>query len=119
MITITNDGPLIASTDYWDTEHASAGLCYLSGNAGAWRLLVPEAAEGSLADMRTGRRARIEPSIVERGCVDIVFDDGSGSPFAVTLDRRQIDRALERGSRPLTVWTERGLQLTLTAEVKP
>lgn len=67
-------------TDYWDTEHANAGLCYLSGNAGTWRLLVPEAAEGSLAEMRTGTRATIEPSLHLPGrCWDVVFDDGSDS----------------------------------------
>ncbi len=31
-----------------------AGLCYLSGT---WRLLVPEAAESLLAEMRAGKRA--------------------------------------------------------------
>jgi len=44
MITIANDGPDIASTNYWATDHARAGIVYLSGNAGAWRLLMPPAA---------------------------------------------------------------------------
>ena len=55
---IRNAGADIAETDYWHTEHASVGLCYLSGNAGVWRLLVPEAAEGSLAEMRTSASTR-------------------------------------------------------------
>ena len=76
MIKISNNGPDIASTDYWTTEHALAGLCYLSGNAGALRLLVPKAAEGMLAEMRTGASVTIEKSIPEpRRCIDLVFED--------------------------------------------
>jgi hypothetical protein len=117
---IENDGPAIRATDYWQSEHASAGLCYLSGNAGHWRLLVPEAAEGLLAEMRTGRRATIEPSMVNERCWDIVFDDGSSSPYCLTIDKRQVDRAVETGRATLTVWTEAsGCVLTLPCECLP
>jgi hypothetical protein len=34
LIAIANDGPRIASTNYWTLPIAMAGLCYLSGNAG-------------------------------------------------------------------------------------
>lgn len=54
MIHIENQGAEIASTNYWDTPHAQRGFCYLSGNAGVWRLLVPEAQAALLAEMRTG-----------------------------------------------------------------
>jgi hypothetical protein len=119
MIEIVNDGASIVSTNYWATEHANRGLCYLSGNAGTWRLLVPEAAEGLLPEMRTGRRAIIEPSRHLPGRAwDIVFDDGTSSPFALAVDRRQIDRAIEPGSRRLTVWTERGQVIDLQCMVR-
>ena len=42
MIMIGNDGPLIARTNYFETELAKNGYFYLSWNAGAARLLVPE-----------------------------------------------------------------------------
>lgn len=113
MITITNAGPNITSTNYWDSEHANAGLCYLSGNAGTWRLLVPEAAEGLLAEMRTGRRATIEPSVQASGCWDVVFEDGSDTPFSIAIDKRQTDRAMQPGPCQLAVWTQRGKQLQL------
>lgn len=119
MISIANEGQDIVSTNYWETEHANAGLCYLSGNAGAWRLLVPEAAEHMLAEMRTGKRVSIEPSIIEPGCWDIVFEDGSDSPFALTLDKRQMDWAMGAASGfPFTVWTQRGKQLTFSASAR-
>lgn len=119
MIQIVNNGPAIVSTNYWGTEHASAGLCCLSGNAGVWRLLVPEAAEGLLAEMRTGTHASIEPSMHEPGrCWDVVFEDGSESPFSLALDKRQLDRALEPGRCRLTVWTQRGRVLDLPCTVR-
>ena len=92
MIEIANQGALIASTNYWQTEHANAGLCYLSGNAGAWRLLVPEAAQGLLAEMRTGLTASIEPSLHLTGNWDVVFEDGSDSPFSVSLSPGRLCR---------------------------
>lgn len=46
MITVQNDGPDIASTNYWESAHAARGLCYLSGNAGALRLLAPTVDRG-------------------------------------------------------------------------
>lgn len=124
---IENDGPAIRATDYWQSEHAAAGMCYLSGNAGALRLLVPPVtAAQHLADMRTGKRVTIEPSIAGGPqCVDIVFEDGSDSPFYLALDRRQMDRALTPGRRvPFAVWVQGadgGTEkvLSLQADIKP
>ncbi len=118
MITIINDGPEIRETNYWDTGHARAGLCYLSGNAGALRLLVPQAAEGLLTEMRTGKRVYIEPSISDLRCLDVVFDDGTESPFALSLDKQQCDRAMTPGRCPLTVWTPHGKVVHLQCEVR-
>jgi hypothetical protein len=117
LIEIANNGPAIRSTNYWHTEHGQRGLCYLTGNAGVWRLLVPPAAEPLLAEMRTGRRVSIEPSISSAGLLDIVFDDGTSSPFCLTLDPRQADRAVTAGSTTLAVWTQQGLQLSLPCSV--
>lgn len=118
MIEIQNDGTRIRSTNYWSTEHAMAGLCYLSGNAGDWRLLVPAAAAGMLPEMRTGVRISIEPSLQTSECWDIVFEDGSDSPFALALDKRQVDRAMTPGRCRLTVWTPDGLALDLPCDVR-
>ena len=106
MFKIGNDGAAIASTDYWQTDHAAQGLCYLSGNAGHWRLLVPDMAETMLIDMRTGRSVTIEPSLHAPGqCWDVVFEDGTDSPFSVAVDKRQVDRTMQPGKARLTVWT--------------
>jgi hypothetical protein len=120
MITIQNIGQDIGSTNYWESEHANVGLCYVSGNAGALRLLVPEAAEGMLPEMRTGGSVTIEASIAHPSqCVDVVFEDGTDAPFALSIDRRQLDRALTLGDNvPFTVWTARGKQMAFLASVK-
>lgn len=106
---MVNDGARIVSTDYWDSEQASAGLCYLSGNAGDWRLLVPEAAEGLLSEMKTGRSALIEQSVHAPGiCWDVVFEDGTETPFSIAIDKKQVDRVMSSGQCRLTVWTQGG-----------
>jgi len=117
LISIGNAGTEIASTNYWHTAHAASGLCYLSANAGTWRLLVPAPTEHLLPEMRTGTHATIEPSLQARGCVDIVFEDGTPAPFALTLDLRQIDRTLTPGECTLAVWTQAGKQLVLACAV--
>ena len=114
---IADNGAKVASTDCWLTEHATKGLCYLSASAGTWRLLLPKTAEGMLPDMMTGHRAIIEPSIQNKRCVDIVFDDGTAAPFYIMIDKCQIDRALVPGQRRLAVWTLAGKVLDLACEV--
>lgn len=120
MITIINDGPDLAQTNYWESEHASVGLCYLSGNAGLWRLLVPETAISILDDILTGQRAVIEESIhAPRQAVDVVFEDGTDMPFSIAIDKRQIDRALQPSECRLTVWVEgRGKVVDLPCTVR-
>jgi len=117
LITVANNGPNIASTNYWQTEHAARGLCYLTANAGVLRLLVPDAAASMLAEMRTGRSVTIEPSISASGAVDIVFEDGTDTPFALTLDRRQSDRAITHGRCKFTVWTQSGKALDFDCKI--
>lgn len=109
MITIGNKGPDIASTNYWESDHAAQGLCYLSGNAGTLRLLVPDMAESMLPEMKTGRSASIEPSVHKPGqCWDVVFEDGTDFPFSIAIDKRQVDRVLKPGDCRLAVWTRLG-----------
>ncbi len=51
---IENEGQAVARTDYWQSVQAQAGYVYLSWNAGAARLLVPDAAKHLLREMRGG-----------------------------------------------------------------
>lgn len=96
MIRIDNDGQDIASTNYWQTEHAARGLPYLSVNAGAMRLLVPPAASAMHTSIATAREVIVSagkwPEQQWRDGVEILFDDDTDSPFAVHLSIEQVDR---------------------------
>jgi hypothetical protein len=119
FIGIANKGQDIGDTNYWGTEQALAGLCYVSMNAGAIRLLVPKPIEGYVEEMKTGKRVSIEKGYQDPRCVDIVFEDGTHSPFFVAIARQQMDCILAPRKRvPFSVWTEAGKQLQLLADIK-
>ena len=109
MLTINNrpDGT-IADTNYWQSEYNERGLAYLSGHRLGLRLLLPTAhAAEWLPEIQTGKRAVIEPPVRQgyTNHIDIVFDDGTDSPFSLCIDRtQQLDTALRSGSTRLLVY---------------
>nr|DAR31443.1 MAG TPA: hypothetical protein [Caudoviricetes sp.] len=109
MLTINNrpDGT-IADTDYWQSEYNARGLAYLSGHHHGLRLLLPTAhATEWLAEIKTGKRAAIEPPVRQgyTNHIDIVFDDGTSAPFSLCIDRtQQLDTALRSGNTRLLVY---------------
>ena len=70
-----------------------------------------------LPEMRTGRRAIIEPSVSDPRCWDIVFDDGTATPFSIAIDKQQLDRTLTAGRGVLTVLVPTGKTLELPLEI--
>ena len=118
FIAIANDGQDIRTTNYWNTGFAMAGLCFVCTNAGAIRLLVPKAGECYIDEMRTGKKVTVERGFQNPLAVDVVFEDGTDTPFRISMDRQQIDGPLCPQMRaPFTVWTEAGKQLQLLADV--
>lgn len=118
---IENSGRSIASTDYWQSEAARAGYCYLSWNAGAARLLVPDACKHFLPEMRAAKYV-----IVSRGpwrdqggrdALELLFEDDSDSPFCLHLVAEQTDRLLpednQGGGFVVTAWTREGEEFSL------
>lgn len=109
MLTIHNnpDG-MIADTNYWQSEYNARGLAYLSGHRLGLRLLLPTAhAAEWLPEIQTGKRAVIEPPVRQgyTNHIDIVFDDGTGSPFSLCIDHnQQLDTALRSGNTRLLVY---------------
>lgn len=112
-LTIDNHGPLIVRTNYWETEYAQRGVLYLSINAGAFRLLVPPGLQNFLSEVRTATEV-----IVSRGpwpeqrraeMIEVMFEDGTDSPFSVHFGAEQIDRlppASDAGRELIfTAWT--------------
>ena len=91
---ITNQGSRITKTNYWDHEMQRKGLFYLSGNAGAFRLLVPSGSELSVFEMLTGKEVIITKGYhreLRREMLEVLFDDGSEAPFVIMLSEEQTD----------------------------
>lgn len=114
MITITNDGPRILQTNYFDTEHAVRGFLFASWNAGALRLLVPDAQLDLVAEMQTGSSVVVTRGMLQgRDALEIMFDDGSDAPFAIHIGTEQTDRSLpdidDGRAITVTAWRRTGL----------
>ncbi|PUV27915.1 MULTISPECIES: hypothetical protein [Cronobacter] len=116
MISVVNEGQAIKHTDYWQSEQARAGYLFLSWNAGAARLLVPDAAEALLKEMRGAQYVIISKGELDgRAALELLFEDGSDAPFVVHMLLEQSDRLLpedeQGGDFVVTVWTRAGSQL--------
>jgi hypothetical protein len=95
VIHIENHGPLIIASNYWVSDVARAGKLWVSVNSGAVRVLLPPSAYGCLTDMRAARECVLsrgpwpEQDVAE--AVEIMWDDGSDSPFALHLTPASFD----------------------------
>jgi hypothetical protein len=119
MIEIANKGREIVSTNYWASEHAEKGMCYLSGNAGDWRLLIPPSQSEAIKEFAAVKRASIEPSIAISGYFDVIAEDGTNAPFCISMDKTMIDRKLEKKRCRLLVYTPDGLIANMPVQVRP
>jgi len=118
MIHIDNHGPLIRATNFWQSEVAKRGLAYLSVNAGAFRLLLPNALRPWINEMRPGAkhvivtfggyRGSMAPGLVGKPAIEWMVEDGTADPWACWLDQNMTDRlpAREEAAREwlATVW---------------
>lgn len=130
LLEITNDGTEIVKTNYWELPHANHGFCYLTWNAGAGRLLVPEIVYGMgpateiLAEMKTAKFVVVGKRVIKNMfAIGILFDDESDAPFLIVISVGQTDRnfnvANERGKKfPFSVWTQAGKQLQFTGKME-
>lgn len=120
-IQIGNRGQAIAKTNYFDLELAQRGLFYLSWNAGAGRLLVPDSQKPAVSEMRSAKYVIVSRGPwLERGGVDaleLLFEDHSDTPYVLTLSQDSCDRILPAGDQGggfyISVWTRGGQKLRL------
>ncbi len=126
LIQIENNGPEILRTNYWETENAAKGFFFLSINAGAFRLLVPDSWV-----QETGEWMLAKEVIISRGpwpekgkadAIEILFEDNSDSPYVLHIVAEQIDHMPldadrdRRGNPPrwkFSAWTRAGKILEL------
>jgi len=95
FIQVQNDGPLIIATDYWQSDLARAGKVFCSVHAGAIRVLLPPSAHACLADMQIAKECVLSrgpwPMQPTQEAVEILWDNGSSSPFALHLTPASFD----------------------------
>lgn len=108
VLRIQSHGPLILASNFWEGPAAAAGLCYLSLNAGAFRLLLPASQEGFLGDMRAAKGCAISrapwPAGRAADALEVLFDDDTPGPFALHLPVHPDN--LDRLPLPVDVATE-------------
>jgi hypothetical protein len=112
MIQIENKGQVIVSTNYWDSEYARNGYVFLSWNAGAARLLLPDSRREFLREMKPARYVIVShgPCIEAGGkpAYELLFEDESDAPFSVQIGEEQTDRRIpeseQGGGFAVTVW---------------
>lgn len=94
VIQVENDGPEIISTNFWDSEYAENGYVFLSINAGCFRLLVPSMAlNDALWDASKVLITRGPfPAQGRNDTLEILFEDGTESPFCFFIGTNQVDR---------------------------
>jgi len=94
ILQIKNDGAVILEANFWHGPVAAAGKHILSLNAGAFRLLL--ASEDPVREMATA-----EEIVISRGpwpaqglddAFELMFEDGSDSPYALWLSATSLDR---------------------------
>jgi len=94
MIIIQNKGPEIVKTNFWETEWNEAGRFYLSGHAGAFRLLVPDEHFHWHSEIQKAKEVVITQGIdriQKKEMVEILFDDHTNSPIVLGLAKVQTD----------------------------
>ena len=114
-VTISNDGPEIVETTYWQSALARTGTCYLSPHAGCFRLLLPPQQVGAVRAIRMALRCVVSrgpyPALHVPDALELLCDDGHAPPFRLYLAPQVCDRLpLDQDSRQpwtLAVWTHR------------
>lgn len=96
MLQIENDGANIVNTNFWQTEQARRGSFFLSVNAGAFRLLIPDQHKDIIAEFETATDVILSrgpwPDGGQRTALELLFDDGSDDPYSIHLGENQVDR---------------------------
>lgn len=126
MLTVNNSGQDIAATNYWDSEQARAGYVFVSWNAGACRVLLPDSQKAMLTEMRTAQYVVISrgpwPEQRKKDALELMFEDHTDSPFCLHVAAEQCDRLIlesdQGGGTVVAVWTRDGMQLQLPARYR-
>jgi len=126
MVRIDNEGPEITYTNYFDSDRAARGYVYLSPNAGAFRLLVPDPMVPDTSEWPTAREIIISrgpwPEANQSDALEILFEDDTDNPYVLKIasdqaERMPLDTDRDRPGNPprwkFSAWTREGKVLEL------
>jgi hypothetical protein len=95
MLTVENDGPRIASTNFFETDQAKAGKFFVSVYAGTLRLLIPDAHAAIIKETKTAEYVILSrgpwPAEEHTEGVELLWENHSASPFALHLTATSFD----------------------------
>jgi hypothetical protein len=95
MLMFQSDGPKLINTSYFESEWTQQGLAFLSWNAGAARLLIPDALINYLEDMKDCKYVVISHGLLNgNDAYEIMFEDESQSPFCLHISVDACDRVV-------------------------
>jgi hypothetical protein len=94
ILSISNDGPRVVATNYFGTAAAvRLSALYVSVNAGAFRLLVPDPrmidATGATHVVVTRGKSPVDDW---RDMLELLFEDGGDRPFVAQFGAESVDR---------------------------
>lgn len=117
MYQFSNDGEILQSTNYFDSDAAKRGQYYLTWNNGVGRLLVPQSAQDELLrEIRKTKKVEIE--YVNGGLQLFFIDNNPNYPYMLQLAKEQTDRYdCTKGKTKIAVYTETGLKSEFKAKV--
>ncbi len=126
MFHIENDGPLVVKSNFWDDPMAQSGYFFMSWNAGAGRLLVPDSQLDMLPDMQSAEEVIVSVGPWPRAGFDtateLLFEDHSDEPLVLHIGPQQTDRVLPESDSgtpfPVTVWGRNGLLHSMPARYR-
>lgn len=97
MLIIENDDQNIISTNYYESEFNKYNKFFVSLNAGAFRLLIPERYSNEIQqELKLAQSIKITWKIIpymrEHEGFEILFDDTSDDPYLLQLSKNSFDR---------------------------
>lgn len=113
FLMINNDGPEIASTNFWDHELGVNKIAF-SVQEGCMRLLVPNNHKSALPDMMACEyviASRLKSIRQNAFAIELLFEDHSQSPFCIHLSPEAClglfpTADVGKVERKLTIWTQ-------------
>lgn len=99
FISFENNGPTLIASNYWDSDYAKRGFLFLTTNAGAYRLLVPDLQLNCVQDMLTAKEVILTYGFSKsdsQHMVEILFDDHTNFPFVLNLSINQLDKGITK-----------------------